>query len=128
MPLRAKRVCRAQGCGNVTESTDGYCEQCNAAGRNASVESRRTKQTDPFYHSPEWRAFRKWWMQCHPLCACGKAGDMVDHKVPISRGGAKLDPANAQTMCWSCHNRKTGLERSGTDGYRGRSKSPRPFR
>lgn len=127
MPVRAKRVCRGRGCGNVTDSKDGYCAQCTAAGRNDSAESRRNKQTDPFYLSPQWRKFSRWWRSLHPLCSvCGREGQMVDHKTPISRGGAKLDPDNVQTMCWRCHNRKTGRERSEVSVPQGRSGSLQP--
>lgn len=129
MPTKARRVCRAGGCGNVTAAPSGYCEQCAAAGRNDADERRRSKKADPFYLSPEWRRFRRWYLNRHPLCGCGAAGQMVDHVVPISRGGAKLDERNAQTMCWRCHNRKTGGERSGAiDGGQGWSKSPCPSR
>lgn len=125
MPVRPKRVCRSQGCGNVTDKADGYCEQCTDAGRNDSAERRRAKTTDPFYLSPEWRKYTRWWLSQHPLCAsCKRPGRIVDHIKPISEGGERLDPANTQTMCSRCHNQKTGRERAD----RGRSKSPRPFR
>lgn len=44
-----------------------------------------------------------------PLCElCEAAGLVVpatdvDHIVPISQGGAKLDPANFRALCRSCH-------------------------
>ncbi|WP_295941636.1 HNH endonuclease signature motif containing protein [uncultured Alistipes sp.] len=53
--------------------------------------------------------------QC-PLCEeCQRRGittlaQVVDHIVPINRGGAKLDMANLQSLCHPCHNRKSGLE------------------
>lgn len=39
-----------------------------------------------------------------------KAAQMVDHIRPINDGGAKLDDANLQSLCFSCHNRKTKQE------------------
>ena len=48
--------------------------------------------------------------QC-PLCEeCQRRGittlaQVVDHIVPINRGGAKLDMANLQSLCYPCHNR-----------------------
>lgn len=114
MPIRAKRVCRVSGCGAATDRPDGYCEACNAAGKNESAESRKHKQTDPFYLSPEWRRYRRWWLVLHPLCVfCGHPGQMVDHVRPIKDGGERLDPKNTQTSCFRCHNRKTGSERAG---------------
>ncbi|MGV0964289.1 MAG: HNH endonuclease [Polynucleobacter sp.] len=112
MPVRAKRVCRSTGCGNATDSADGYCQTCTAAGRNDSGEQRRTKQTEPFYVSPEWRRYRKWWLMHHPLCvSCGRPGQMVDHITAIRDGGAKLSQGNTQTLCHRCHGKKTGGDR-----------------
>lgn len=51
-----------------------------------------------------------------PLCEeCQRRGittlaQVVDHIVPINRGGAKLDMANLQSLCHPCHNRKSGIE------------------
>lgn len=113
MPVRAKRVCNAIGCGNVTGNTGGYCDNCSQTGRDETANQRRHKQTDPFYYSTEWRRFRSWWLRGHPLCVfCGQPGEMVDHIVPIKAGGARLDPDNAQTSCNRCHNKKTGSERT----------------
>ena len=38
---------------------------------------------------------------------------MVDHIVPINKGGAKLDIGNLQSLCNLCHNRKSGREAHG---------------
>ena len=45
---------------------------------------------------------------------CGtRDGRMIaDHIVEIEDGGAALDPTNGQTLCLSCHNRKTAAARS----------------
>lgn len=34
----------------------------------------------------------------------------VDHKVTIAAGGARLEDSNLQSLCKSCHSRKTALE------------------
>lgn len=53
----------------------------------------------------------------NPLCEeCLRHGritlaTLVDHIVPIKKGGACLDMDNLQSMCDSCHNRKTAKER-----------------
>ncbi len=56
-----------------------------------------------------WRAFRltilerdRW------LCTlleegCATVADQVHHIVPLARGGAKYDPANATAACKSCN-------------------------
>jgi 5-methylcytosine-specific restriction protein A len=33
--------------------------------------------------------------------------DVVDHIKPIKQGGAKLSHNNIQSLCHSCHNKKT---------------------
>jgi len=49
---------------------------------------------------------------------CTNRASHVDHKVPIARGGAGLDPRNLQSLCASCHSRKTAR----TDGGFGHAK------
>lgn len=66
-----------------------------------------------FYNSKAWRNLRANFIQDNPICVmCSKEGklvpgDHVDHIKPISEGGAKLEPSNLQTLCRSCHSRKT---------------------
>lgn len=44
-------------------------------------------------------------------CAhCLKFGNQVDHIEPLARGGLPYDPNNLQTLCGSCHSRKTAQE------------------
>jgi len=37
-------------------------------------------------------------------------GFIVDHVIPIREGGGKFDEDNCQTLCQTCHNRKTARE------------------
>ncbi len=44
---------------------------------------------------------------------CGRVAQRMaqaDHIVPISKGGARYDVANGQTLCIKCHGRKTREE------------------
>lgn len=72
--------------------------------------------SSPFYHTTMWRKCRESYFQRFPLCAKCKEngeivqGNVVDHKKPIRLGGAELEEANLQTLCTSCHNRKSGQE------------------
>jgi 5-methylcytosine-specific restriction protein A len=56
------------------------------------------------------------WLQEHPLCemceARGqvKAGDVVDHRIPLWKGGADDYEANGQTLCHADHDAKTATE------------------
>ena len=69
-----------------------------------------------FYNSKRWRALRNYFIQKHPLCAqCKRDGiitgaQMVDHIKPITMGGSSVDQKNLQTLCNSCHAKKSGRE------------------
>lgn len=83
-----------------------------------------------FYDLREWRdVIRRRQLAQHPLChhcaarAIVKAATEVDHIVPMSEGGDPRDPANLQSLCMSCHSRKTAADNGksvtlgcGTDG------------
>ena len=66
-----------------------------------------------FYRSTHWRKLRAWWVDGNPLCVeCESEGrtvvaDVVDHIVPLKQGGSKFRLDNLQSLCHSCHNRKT---------------------
>lgn len=78
------------------------------------------KQAAPFYQSKEWvelrgRVIRRDGGACQlRLRGClGSRGRMfVDHVIEIQDGGERLDPANCQTVCSSCHVQKTNRERA----------------
>ena len=74
-----------------------------------------------FYNSKAWRGLRAAYIRTYPLCKkCKDEGktkkaDHVDHIVPISQGGERLDWLNLQSLCIKCHNSKTASERRGND-------------
>lgn len=87
----------------------------------------REKDNSSFYNSWVWRKFAKRFKQNNPLCVECEKKDLVvpvkvvDHIVRINAGGAKLDEANCQSLCESCHNRKSSNEsRSGGYGVKSR--------
>ena len=61
----------------------------------------------------QWRKVRAEYIAEHPLCEeCLKNGKIVpvydvDHIVPLSQGGERLDKNNLQSLCRTCHNIKT---------------------
>jgi 5-methylcytosine-specific restriction protein A len=83
---------------------------------------RREKKVDPFYLSPEWKAFKKRMSSPsgNKCVKCGGAANHLDHITPRKCGGAALDPRNVQWMCARCHNQKTAT-RDGGFGNRIRS-------
>jgi 5-methylcytosine-specific restriction protein A len=80
----------------------------------------RQGQPDWPYNTDTWQRLRRVKLQETPLCEpCSALGRLepatvVDHRVPISAGGSPfpaLDELNS--MCVSCHNRKTQGEQQG---------------
>jgi len=70
-----------------------------------------------FYQSRQWRELRKLKLEQTPLCEeCFRHGrttpaQMVDHIVPINKGGAPLDINNLQSLCNQCHAVKTARDK-----------------
>lgn len=70
-----------------------------------------------FYQSRKWRTLRALKLQKDPLCEeCMRKGmlvpaQMVDHIVPINKGGAQLDLNNLQSLCNHCHAVKTARDK-----------------
>ena len=70
-----------------------------------------------FYQSTPWRKLRALKLEQEPMCEeCLKAGrltpaQMVDHIVPINKGGTSLDIENLQSLCNACHARKSAKDK-----------------
>lgn len=70
-----------------------------------------------FYQSTAWRKLRAVKLEQEPMCEeCLKVGrltpaQMVDHIVPINKGGAGLDMDNLQSLCNACHARKSAKDK-----------------
>ena len=79
---------------------------------------REVKQ-DKFYNSWPWRKARKAFLISNPLCKHCDAIDVVtaakvvDHITPIKAGGEPLNTNNFQSLCTTCHNRKSAHESRG---------------
>lgn len=116
MPRRAPTPCRFPGCAAVLASP-GYCAAHRGWIHRDYGRVRRTFDAElGFYKSAAWQQCRAAYLRAHPVCvACQARGRtvaavVVDHVVPIKDGGARLDWANLQSLCTSCHNRKTATE------------------
>ena len=73
--------------------------------------------TTEFYQSTAWRKLRAIKLDENPMCEeCARSGrltpaQMVDHIVPINKGGAELDIDNLQSLCNACHARKSAKDK-----------------
>ena len=71
------------------------------------------------HHTVKWRKLRKLWATYHPLCKMCKDKniikpvDEVDHIIPVSqKPDLFFDWLNLQSLCRSCHEKKTASENS----------------
>lgn len=102
------RPCCHPGCPRLVAR--GYCDEHRRI-KDARDRQRRGSATERGYDAA-WRAVREQILAAHPTCArCGAPATLVDHVIPLRRGGHRLDPHNLQTMCRRCHAAKTLLER-----------------
>ena len=108
------RPCRAPGCGVLT--SEGYCPAHKLEPRPSSDRS-APKPWHRLYKRPEWPRLRAQQLTAEPWCReCAAVGlrvpaTEVDHIQP-HRGDLRLflDPGNLQSLCHSCHSRKTMQE------------------
>lgn len=118
--MRAKSICNAPACGKLINSP-GYCakHQHIPKQHKQQYEAKRESASARGYSS-QWRKARIGYLAKHPLCCeCTKrglvvAGNVVDHIKPhLGDKGLFWDSDNWQTLCATCHNRKTAKENAG---------------
>ena len=84
--------------------------------KRTAFEGYRHHNTE-FYQSTAWRKLRAMKLAQEPMCEeCARLGrltpaQMVDHIVPINKGGGALDKSNLQSLCNSCHARKSAKDK-----------------
>jgi 5-methylcytosine-specific restriction protein A len=101
MPIQPPRPCNKQGCRNK-QVANGYCTEHYKA-RVAYYDSLRLSAQERGYDST-WTRLRNMYLRQYPICnRCRRASEMVHHKIPITKGGAVLDPDNLEALCNSCH-------------------------
>lgn len=118
--------CKEQNCGAIVDHRGDYCSRHQngyARDERKRVESKRlwlesisknsTRATwQKFYNTSAWRKLKKEQLEREPLCACcGDIGTVADHIIP-HEGNEVLffNPNNLQTLCSSCHSRKTASD------------------
>jgi 5-methylcytosine-specific restriction protein A len=68
------------------------------------------------YARAQWQRLRRLKLSRDPACevpGCGKPATQVDHKRGIKAGGKKWSLDNLQSLCASCHSKKTVREEGG---------------
>lgn len=116
MPYRPKKPCRYPRCPELTNEL--FCGKHKREDNKIYNQYKRDELSKTFYKTQQWRDIRQRKLQISPLCEeCKKngtlvVGKIVDHIVPIKQGGDPYDFENLQTLCWSCHSRKSVLEGS----------------
>ena len=99
-------------CGTVYRGNK--CPECKPA-RPAPAKA-KPRAGDPVYRLNRWRRKSEGYRRRHPFCEhCLQAGllvrsTVVDHIVPLSKGGAAFDDKNLQALCHQCHAIKTAEE------------------
>lgn len=125
MPSAPSRPCNHAGCPELV-TTDAYCPTHRAA-RQRAYDDRRGSPSARGYDRA-WRSFVRWYrfgggldttaddyperLRARNRCAaCGSSEHLeFDHIQPLRQGGARLDAANVQPLCSSCHARKRAEE------------------
>lgn len=85
--------------------------------KRRKAQSGRKTDNSKFYQSRQWRKVRALFVSLNPLCVkCEERGLVVpvaevDHIKPIRLGGAEFDFENLQSLCKSCHARKSASEK-----------------
>ena len=109
MPRKPKKPCKHPGCPELTAGD--YCEE------HAKLHMADRITSSGRGYDSRWRRARSRFLKAHPLCEkCRERGKfvkaaVVDHIIP-HRGDEKLfwDEANWQSLCKSCHDKKTMTE------------------
>jgi 5-methylcytosine-specific restriction enzyme A len=103
---RALRVCAHPGCPEIAV-VGSYCPAHSVTSKREYVDNRPSPSRRGYDRA--WEKLRDRYLREHPVCeVCGSDDHVqVDHIIPISQGGARLDWDNLQTLCRSHHSHKT---------------------
>ncbi len=117
MPWKPKRICSYPGCRELTH--DSYCQR-----HTKHITKQRNLRNSKLYNY-QWRKESKAYLKAYPWCvSCKKEkrytpATEVDHIIPHNNDRALFwDRTNWQSMCKSCHSRKTVVEDGGFDNAR----------
>lgn len=110
MPTSAVHPCAHPGCGECVSRGVRYCTAHLSAERHTYDTTMRDPQSVAFYSGAAWKTSRASYLRTHPVCEpCVRdrrqlvKATIVHHLVEIRNGGKKLDPANFEAVCPTCH-------------------------
>ncbi len=91
------------------------CPQCKQQIEKDYNSNSRNKENQSIYQSKKWRDLRQDAIirdgfkctNCDTIIGLKHRDHVVDHIIEIEDGGAAYDLENLQTLCMSCHNKKT---------------------
>lgn len=109
MPSLPLRPCTYSGCPKLVAR--GRCADHQRAPKPIAprlYDDRRGSSTARGYDR-HWGKLRLTVLNENPFCACGMKAVEVDHKIPKRSGGTD-ERSNLQSICRSCHARKTKRE------------------
>ncbi|RTL42767.1 MAG: HNH endonuclease [Candidatus Melainabacteria bacterium] len=109
MPYKAKHNCAYSGC--LVEVTGRYCDRHK---KQTVSQSQSSSEDRKHYKTTDWQARREQQLIDEPFCEailddgirCNAIATDVDHKTARNNGGTD-EPSNLQSLCHSCHSRKT---------------------
>ena len=112
MALKPLRPCRHPGCPALTR--EGYCPQ----HKPSKAPRRGSAEYHGWYSLPIWKdVLRPAQLAREPFCReCARIGlrvwaTDVDHVIPFEGDWQKfIDTSNHQSLCHTCHGRKTAAE------------------
>jgi 5-methylcytosine-specific restriction enzyme A len=113
-PYAPKHPCSYPGCAALIDAGDSRCEKHRIQEQREYDQQRGSSASRGY--GWKWRIARKAFLKQHPLCAgCQskgilKAAKVADHITP-HKGDPVLfwDQSNWQSLCLSCHSRKTAV-------------------
>jgi len=121
--LSLRKICSYSGCNVAVEVNDfdRSSPRCpDHPPKHQHTERKQhqhNEQGKVIYHTYKWKKLRKAYAADHPLCEHCLRYEIytplavVDHIKELSDGGEPYERSNLQSLCHSCHNRKTASER-----------------
>lgn len=119
--MKPRKQCNHAGCSILVDYDQKYCSK-HERKTVTNVSYKQRKQYEGkyfmFYKSKSWKNLSYLYRLNNPCCEkCLKAGmirkaDVVDHIIEIRDDyDRRLDETNLMSLCHSCHNKKTAIEK-----------------